>query len=286
MLRITSVHNPRIKAAAQLRHRDHRQQRQQMLIDGRRELALALAAGIEVVELFYDPQLLASDPSHQALIEQARARGGTPIEVTALVLQKLAYGQRCEGMVAVARMPQRTLGDLALPADALVAVVEGIEKPGNLGAILRTADATGVHAVIAAGGGTDLYNPNVIRASLGAVFTVPTCHAATPQVQAYLAEHGFRILTAQVAGAAAYWSADFRGRVAIVLGSEAQGLSAAWQHAAHQAIRLPMHGHVDSLNVSVTAAVLLYEALRQRTGPAGVGESPASGVRRSSSGLA
>lgn len=275
MLRITSVHNPRIKAAARLRERDHRQARGQMLIDGQRELALALAGGIEVVELFYDPRVVA-EASLRALVEEVRARGGVLIEAAPPVMEKLAYGQRCEGMVAVARMPQRPLGDLRLPADAVVAVVERIEKPGNLGAILRTADAAGVHAVIAADGGTDLYNPNVIRASLGAVFTVATCQAATSDVQAYLAEHGFRILTAQVAGASAYWSADFRGRVAIVLGSEAAGLSDRWQHLAHQAIRLPMHGHVDSLNVSATAAVLFYEALRQRTGSGDVGESTTS----------
>lgn len=265
MLRITSVHNPRIKAAARLRQRDHRHEQRQMLIDGPRELALALAAGIEVVELYYQPELVAREPACQTLVEQVRTLGGMVIEVTEPVLEKLAYGQRREGVVAVARMPQRQLGDLALAADALIAVVEGIEKPGNLGAILRTADAAGVHAVIAVDGGTDLYNPNVIRASLGAVFTVPACHASRSEVQAWLAEKGFRILTAQVSGAVPYWSADYRGKVAIVLGSEARGLSAGWQGDACLAVRLPMCGHVDSLNVSATAAVLLYEALRQRS---------------------
>lgn len=278
MLRITSVHNPRVKAAAQLHEHSHRQQRGQTLIHGPRELALALAAGVEVVELFFDPQLLAAAPSGRALVEDVRARGGTLIEVTPSVLEKLAYGQRREGLVAVARIPQRQLGDLVLPADALVVVVEGIEKPGNLGAILRTADATGVHAVIAVDGRTDLFNPNVIRASLGAVFAVPTCQTTTAAARAYLAEQRFRVLTAQVAGAAAYWSADYRGRVAIVVGSEALGLSAQWQAEDYLAIRLPMRGHVDSLNVSVTAAVLLYEALRQRTMPTEPGESAEGGA--------
>lgn len=266
MLRITSVHNPRIKAAVRLRERDHRQQQRQMLIDGQRELALALAAGIEVVELYYEPSA-AAEPSHPALVAQAQERGATVIEVTPPVLEKLAYGQRREGLVAVARIPQRQLDELTLPADALVAVVEGIEKPGNLGAILRTADAAGVHAVLAVDGGTDLYNPNVIRASLGAVFTVPAMEVPTSVAQAWLVEQGFRVLTAHVAGAVPYWSADYRGKVAIVLGSEAQGLSTAWQSQEHLAIRLPMRGQVDSLNVSVTAAVLFYEALRQRIAP-------------------
>jgi TrmH family RNA methyltransferase len=179
-------------------------------------------------------------------------------------MEKLAFGQRVEGVVAVARPPQRTVADLPLTGDALIAVVEGVEKPGNLGAVVRTADAAGVAAVLVADGGTDLYNPNAIRASLGAIFTVPVCSATTADALAWLRASGFRVLAARVDGAVDYSAADFRGRVAIALGSEAHGLSETWRGADMTAVRLPLLGSVDSLNLSATAAVLFYEALRQR----------------------
>jgi TrmH family RNA methyltransferase len=179
-------------------------------------------------------------------------------------MEKLAFGNRVEGLVAVAEPPRRTLADLALPADALVAIVEGVEKPGNLGAILRTADAAGIAALVVSDGGTDLYNPNAIRASLGAIFSIPVCQAATDATLEWLRISAFRILATRVDGAALYSEADFRGRVAIVLGSEARGLSPAWDTAEAISITLPMLGSVDSLNLSATAAVLFYEALRQR----------------------
>jgi TrmH family RNA methyltransferase len=145
-----------------------------------------------------------------------------------------------------------------------VAVVEGVEKPGNLGAILRTADAAGIAALIVAEGGTDLYNPNAIRASLGAIFSVPVCQAASDATIDWLRSQSFRVVAARVDGPIEYTQVDFRGRVAIVLGSEAHGLSTAWQVSYVQSIKLPMLGTVDSLNLSATAAVLFYEALRQR----------------------
>jgi TrmH family RNA methyltransferase len=166
--------------------------------------------------------------------------------------------------VAIAEAPRRSLVDLSLPADALVAVVEGVEKPGNLGAVLRSADAAGVSGLIVADGCTDLYNPNAIRASLGAIFTVPVCQASAAETLDWLRNGAFRILAARVDGEINHTQADFRGRVAIALGSEAHGLSAAWQATDITPIRLPMLGQVDSLNLSATAAVLFYEALRQR----------------------
>jgi len=258
---ITSVQNPRVKAAARLRDRSCRDDQAKIIIDGVREIGLAVAAGVQIIELYVVPELC-RDEEHQRLL--AAAKRPERFEVSPHVMEKLAFGHRVEGVVAVARPPEKRFGDLKLPKEPLVAVVEGAEKPGNLGAIIRTADAAGVAAVIVADGGTDLYNPNAIRASLGAIFTVPVCTAPTAEALGWLREHHFRIFAARVDGAVEYTSADFCGPAAIALGSEAQGLSKAWQAADITAIHLPLLGSVDSLNLSATAAVLLYEALRQR----------------------
>jgi TrmH family RNA methyltransferase len=180
------------------------------------------------------------------------------------VYAKLAFGERVEGIVAVAHMPTRTLDTIKLPAAPLVAVIEAIEKPGNLGAILRTADAAGASAVLVADAGTDLFNPNAIRASQGVIFHLPLAAATTGEILAWLRAHQLHIFAARVDGAIDYRAADYGPPSAIVLGSEDRGLSDAWRAADITAIRLPMLGAGDSLNVSVTAGVLLYEALRQR----------------------
>lgn len=270
---ISSIANPRVKTAARLRERRGREAQGRIIIDGVREISRAIAAEIEISELFYFPQLC-QDAEHQAILDrlgrgtagQGRAGQGTAelIEVTPPVMEKLAYGNRVEGLVAVAPTPRRTLADLQLSADSLVAVVEGVEKPGNLGAILRTADAAGVAAVIVAGGITDLYNPNAIRASLGAIFTVPLAAAASQAALDWLRQRSYRLIAARVDGAVEYTAADLRGGAAIILGSEAAGLSSTWREGDIVAVKLPMLGQVDSLNLSATAAVLFYEALRQR----------------------
>ncbi len=270
---ISSIANPRVKTAARLRERRGREAQGRIIIDGVREISRAIAAEIEISELFYFPQLC-QDAEHKAILDrlgrgtagQGRAGQGTAelIEVTPPVMEKLAYGNRVEGLVAVAPTPRRTLADLQLSADSLVAVVEGVEKPGNLGAILRTADAAGVAAVIVAGGITDLYNPNAIRASLGAIFTVPLAAAASQAALDWLRQRSYRLIAARVDGAVEYTAADLRGGAAIILGSEAAGLSSTWREGDIVAVKLPMLGQVDSLNLSATAAVLFYEALRQR----------------------
>jgi TrmH family RNA methyltransferase len=176
----------------------------------------------------------------------------------------LAFGERAEGVlgVAVARTP--TLRDLKLPANPLIAVLEGVEKPGNLGAVLRSADGAGVSAVIVADGVSDLYNPNTIRGSLGTVFSLPMAVATSREAIAWLRHQGIRMCAAWVDAPVDYTAVDYRGAVALVLGSEAQGLSDIWSVDDVVRIRLPMLGIADSLNVSATAAVLFYEALRQR----------------------
>jgi TrmH family RNA methyltransferase len=264
-MKITSVQNPRVKAAVRLRDRKERDEQGRIIIDGVREMSRALGSGVDVVELFYAPELC-REQEHERLLERAEQAGVELLAVTPQVMEKLAFGDRVEGVVAVARRPQRTLADLKITSDSLVAIVEGVEKPGNLGAIVRTADAIGMAALIVADGRMDLYNPNAIRASLGAVFAVPVCSASTESVLAWLRQNAFRLIAARVDGSMEYTQADFRGPVAIALGSEAYGLSQPWRADDILGVRLPMVGSVDSLNLSATAAVLFYEALRQRRG--------------------
>jgi TrmH family RNA methyltransferase len=260
---ITSLANPRVTAAAGLRDRRDRERAGLTLIDGARELRRALDAGVEVVEAFVcEPQLAGSDA--RAAFDRLGALGVAMRPVTEVVLGKIAFGERAEGLVAVARIPSTDLARLTLAADALVVVIEGVEKPGNLGAVLRSADGAGADAVIAATPRTDIYNPNTIRASAGTVFAVPLAAAPTSDVLAWLRAGGFRIAAARVDGATSYLEVDLTGRVAIVLGAEADGLTDAWVGDDISPTSLPMLGVADSLNVSVSAAVLLYEARRQR----------------------
>ena len=261
---ITSLHNQRVKDAARLRDRRQRQRQGRIVIDGAREIERALDAGVEPLEAFVCASLCNSDDARRVRrrLEETRAELW---EVTPEVFEKLAFGGRAEGVLAVAQTPHRTLTELDVPPDALIAVVEAIEKPGNLGAVLRSADAAGVSAVVAVGHGTDLYNPNVIRASLGTVFTLPVCAAATAEVQFWLRRRGASIFAARPNAERLYTDVGYLGSTAIVLGSEAVGLSDAWQSSAITPIRLPMCGRADSLNISAAAAVLFYEALRQRS---------------------
>lgn len=264
MLSITSLQNPHVKAAVRLRERKHREKQGQILIDGARELRRAIDAGLALIEVFVCPTLCRSREARQmaAILPSA---GATIFSVTEPVFAKLAFGNRVEGILAVAAMPEQGLDRVRLPALPLVAVLEGLEKPGNLGAVLRSADAAGVSAVIAADPRTDLYNPNAIRASLGTIFAMPVAAATAADTVAWLKRQGLRIFAARVDGSVLYTQADFRVPAAVVLGNEAQGLTAAWSGAEVTAVRLPMLGQGDSLNVSAAAAVLFYEAVQQRS---------------------
>jgi TrmH family RNA methyltransferase len=262
--RITSRQNPRVKDAVRLRTGRGRKQQGRFLIDGEREILRAIEAGIRPVEAFVCETLY--DPSRTPpVLESLRSAVAELLPVSADVFAKVCFGDRDEiGVVVVAETPRRRLDDLRLPPEPLVAVVEGIEKPGNLGAILRSADAASVDAVVAADCATDLFNPNTIRASLGTVFRANVVEASAAESIAWLRQLGTRIVAARPDAETPYTSAEFRGSVAIVLGSEAAGLSDAWRGAGVEPVRLPMCGLADSLNVSTTAAVLFYEALRQR----------------------
>jgi len=181
------------------------------------------------------------------------------------VIERLAFGDRSEGIVLVIRAPRRMLADLDVPTDALLAVVDSVEKPGNLGAILRSADGSHVDAVIATDPRTDIWNPAAIRASLGTLFSLQVVSASAADAVSWLERRSFRIVTSRVDAATSYADADLMGNVAIVLGSEAAGLGETWNRPGIEAVRIPMLGVADSLNVSATAAILFYQALRQRT---------------------
>jgi len=260
---LASPSNPRIKAAVALRERRERDATGLTLVDGARELRRAVESGAEVVEAFVCEPLLAGEDARAAL-DALQARGIALTTTTEPAFAKLAFGDRAEGLVAVVRAPSLALDSLRLPAEPLIVVIEGVEKPGNIGAVLRSADGAGVDAVIAASPRTDLANPNVIRASAGTIFAVPIAAAPADEVLTWLRQRGIRILAARVGGGRAYTDADLSGPVAIALGSEAEGLTDAWSAPEIEAIHLPMLGIADSLNVSVSAAVLVYEARRQR----------------------
>ncbi|HYO24930.1 MAG TPA: TrmH family RNA methyltransferase [Lacipirellulaceae bacterium] len=272
---ITSRQNARVKDAVKLRDRRQRERQGRFLIDGARETVRALAAGIEVVEAFLCEARCTSAEAREA-VAALRASHAVLATVADEVYGKLAFGDGRDGLVAVARTPRRTLSQLVLPANALIAVLEGIEKPGNIGAVLRSADGAGVDAVILADPRTDLFNPNTIRASLGAVFHANIATASSAEARALLAGRGSTAYAARPGAALDYAAADYRGAAAVVLGSEAAGLSEAWQGPGVTPISLPMLGIADSLNVSATAAVLFYEARRQRggaTAPRGADEA-------------
>lgn len=261
---IESPANPRIRAAAGLRERRDRERTGLTLVDGAREALRAIEAGIEVESAYVCDELVSS-PDARSTLDALRDSGRSKaiVEVGPKAFEKLAYGDRSDGIVLVVRPRPLTLEALELGPDPLVVVTEDVEKPGNLGAILRSVDGVGADAVIAIGG-TDLYNPNVIRASVGTAFSVPIATAPAREALAWLMARGLRIVAARTDAQRLYVDADLRGPLAIALGSERLGLSAEWHRADVEGLRLPMAGVADSLNVSVAAAVLLYEAWRQR----------------------
>ncbi|HSH21642.1 MAG TPA: TrmH family RNA methyltransferase [Candidatus Caenarcaniphilales bacterium] len=261
--RITSVSNQRLKAALRLRGRRERDRDGLTLIDGVRETMRAMSGGAVLREAFVVPELCL-EPECRALLERLREHSVPLVELGREAFERLAYGDRVDGVVAVAVTPQGSLNDLRLPAEPLVAVVEGVEKPGNLGAILRSADGAGVSAVVVADSAGDLFNPNVIRASIATVFSVPVAVGSTADVLDWLRRRSLRIVATRVDAPAEYFDVDLTGPVAIALGSEAHGLSDAWGELTTASVRVPMLGVGDSLNVSATAAILFYEALRQR----------------------
>jgi RNA methyltransferase, TrmH family len=266
-LAISSTTNPRVKAAVRLRDRREREETGLTIVDGPRELLRALDHGIAVAEAFVCDELIRSSEAEEA-VRRLRIAGASTIQVSPSVMSKIAFGDRSDGVVAVIHSPETLLDRLTLPPlprQPLIVVVESIEKPGNFGAILRTADGASADAVIAADPLTDPFNPNAIRASLGTIFSMPIATATTSATLEWLSTNGIRPIGARVDALQLYTEVDLRGPIAIVLGSEAGGLSAAWDEARSDSVAIPMLGAADSLNVSVAAAILLYEARRQRS---------------------
>ena len=259
MQAISSLQNPRVKSALRLHSSRGRKQQRRMIIFGRREIHRALSSGIVVDELF-----LASDQETQAWSAVPTSR---QFHCSDDVMSRLQYGDRHEGVVATAARPDTGLESFS-PVDSndgrLLLVLERLEKPGNLGAIMRSADATGVHGVLVADALTDPFHPNAIRASTGVVFSMPTAVSDNASIGNWLQESQFNVFSACLQDASDFFTCDLNGDSAIVLGSEASGLSEYWRSGRGQAVKLPMLGKADSLNVSVTASVMLFEALRQR----------------------
>ena len=270
---ITSAQNPKIKNLLLLQEKSKARREQGLfVVEGRRELEHCLEAGFRVRTVFVCPEVAGRDFSTSLEMtvsyhsEEADGRRETllAVEIPEALYRKVAYREGTEGILAEVETRTLRLEDLALSEHPLVVVLESVEKPGNLGAVLRSADAARADAVIVCDPLTDLWNPNLIRASIGAVFTVPTVCASSAETIDWLHAHGIRILTAQLQDSSWYYDTDMTGGTALVMGTESTGLTDVWRQSADAHIRIPMLGRLDSLNVSVSAAILLFEAVRQR----------------------
>jgi RNA methyltransferase, TrmH family len=261
-LEISSLANPRIKQLVALRRRRAREQSDVTLVEGLAEIELALAAGVRPRTLYYCPALAA--PESLPLADSTAQRGAEVIQVTRPVFEKISYREGPDGWLALVPAIGASLDRLQPGPRPLVLISAGLEKPGNLGAILRTADAAGVAAVIAADPVTDWGNPNVVRASKGTVFSVPVASAPTAEVLEWLAARRLKVVAATPDATTLVTDADLTGPTAIAVGAEQTGLSPEWLEQADVRVRIPMFGKADSLNVSTSAAIILYEAVRQR----------------------
>jgi TrmH family RNA methyltransferase len=274
-LLITSPANPRLKAVVALRRRRTREESSTTLVEGHEELALALASGIRPQTLFVCPELFS--PAGQAgrqeigrrqddLVEHARQLGAEVVRLSRTAFEKVAYREGPDGLLGVVPAVGRALYTLDIDDDdALLLVAQRVEKPGNLGAMLRTADAAGVTAVVAADPVTDWGNPNVVRASKGTVFAVPVATATTTETLHWLAAQNVRLVVTTPDTDLLYTDADLTGRVAVAVGAEKHGADDDLLLAAAYRVRIPMRGKANSLNVAASAAIVLFEALRQRT---------------------
>ncbi|MEI2776624.1 MAG: TrmH family RNA methyltransferase [Tetrasphaera sp.] len=261
-LLITSPANPRLKQVIALRTRRGRTASGLTCVEGRDELALALGAGVLPRTLFHCAELMA--PGGGSVVDDVRTRGAETVALGRAAFEKVAYREGPDGFLAVVASPGIALGDLEVAAGGLILIAQAIEKPGNLGAMLRTADAAGVAAVIAADPVTDWGNPNVIRASKGTVFSVPVASADTATTLTWLAERRYVLVATTPATELLHTQAELTGSIAVAVGAEKWGLDAAMLAAATIRVRIPMAGRADSLNAATSAAIVLYEAIRQR----------------------
>ena len=260
---LTSLKNPKVKYAYSLRERRERDREGVTVLEGYRELTRAHAAGIRIRETFFCRDLFIGE-NNDSLLATLHAAGSVMYECSEAVLKKLAYRERPEGLIAIAEMRHKTLADIPAKKDGLYLVAETIEKPGNLGSILRSADAVGATAVIVCNRQTDVFNPNVLRASTGAIFSMPLAECTSEEALKWLKELGIKTLAATPHTHLYHTDVDMKQGVAIVVGAEQYGLSDYWMDSADLQVLIPMLGKMDSLNVATAATILLYEAARQR----------------------
>ena len=265
---ITSAQNPKIKDLLALQEKSkERRKKGLFVVEGRRELLHCIEAGYRPFTVFVCPEILGGvcfDELTSAIRRYNDGRMCQMIEIPQHLYDKVAYRGGTEGVIAELRCRDMSLESLKLKENPLVVVLESVEKPGNLGAVLRSADASGADAVIVCDPLTDIYNPNLIRSSIGAIFTVPVATATSEETIDWLKSKGIRIYTAQLQDSEWYYDTDMKEGTAIVMGTEATGLTDIWRTAADAHIKIPMLGRLDSLNVSVSAAILMFEAVRQR----------------------
>ncbi|MCX6287834.1 MAG: RNA methyltransferase [Bacteroidetes bacterium] len=262
MRQISSLQNPFIKNILQLREKSRERKTQDLfIIEGVREFNLAVSGGFSIQTVFYCPELLSAEEMKKVL--------GAPFismlfEVSRQVYNRIAFRNDAEGILALSRPRLYGLNELSLPANPLILILESVEKPGNLGAVLRTADAASLDAVIICDPLTDVYNPNTVRSSIGCIFTVPLAVSSTQETFAWLRSKGISSYATSLGAESFYHTVDLRGPTAFVMGTESTGLSELWLTKADHAIKIPMSGKIDSMNVSVSAAIVIFEARRQR----------------------
>jgi TrmH family RNA methyltransferase len=259
---LTGLQNAKVKQAVNLRERRHRDALGLTLVDGRRELACALDGGHVIRQVFACEPALDEDAA--ALARRAYESGAEVIPVSERVMARIAYGDRNEGLLGVLERPDTSLQRLSPGEAPLLLVVEGLEKPGNLGALLRSADAAGATGVIVCDARTDVFNPNAIRASLGTIFTVPLAESGGPEALQWLRQRHIRVFAASPHASQPYTACDLTVPCALVFGSEHAGLTPLWMQAADERLMIPMRGKADSLNLAMSATLFLFEAVRQR----------------------
>lgn len=271
---LTSPSNPKLKYVVKLRTCAAREESGEMIVEGYRECRRALDRGYKPHAIFHCPDFYLKNENEDQLVADAVKAGAEVFTCTQTCFTKIAYKERPDGLLMVGPHISIKLSELRLPPHALIIVTEAIEKPGNLGTILRSADAAGAAAVIVCDRTTDIHNPNVVRASTGTMFSVPIVEATSEEALAYLKAHNFSILAATPHAEKLHSEVDLTGNVAIALGAEQYGLTAKWMDGADLRVRIPMLGMADSLNVSAAATILVYEAVRQRIA-AGIDKVPA-----------
>ena len=264
MTELTSPSNPKIKHVVRLRNCSVRTETGEMIVEGYRECRRALDNGYRPNAVFFCPDLYLKHENEPALVADCEKRGAELFLCSRTAFLKMAYKDRPDGLLMIGPHIARRLEDLHLPANSLVIVTEAIEKPGNLGTILRSADAAHAAAVIVCDRTTDVHNPNVVRASTGTMFSVPVVEASSEEALQWLKAHGFRILAATPHAEKLHFEVDLTGNVALAVGAEQYGLTAKWMDSADLRVRIPMLGVADSLNVSAATTILVYEAVRQR----------------------